>query len=311
MALGLSIAVALVGMALADGTPHATTSTTRTASIRTTPIRAAPIRALPTAPPRVGPTLIGPAVQWPAHGQAAVAIDGHGTIGSSGGHQPVPIASLAKMMTAYLILRDHPRVDDGLTLVITAQVVADTEARRRRDESVVAVRAGETLTERQALTAILLPSANNIAVALAARDAGSNREFVDRMNRAARTLGMKDTHYTDPSGYDPGTVSTAVDQLRLTMVVMRIPAFAELVGQRQADLPVAGRVRNTNTLLGHDGFIGTKTGSDAAAGGCLAFAVERRVGPTTTRVFGVVLGQRDGALLPAALSAARRLVGTG
>jgi serine-type D-Ala-D-Ala carboxypeptidase (penicillin-binding protein 5/6) len=284
-ALALSIAVALAGMAWAAGSPHASKASND------------PPKSVPTTP-----------IQWPGHGQAAVAISGGALIGSSGGRQPVPIASLAKMMTAYLVLRDHPRVDDGFSLTITPAIVSDTAARRRRGESVVAVRAGEILTEQQALTAILLPSANNIAVALAARDAGSVTAFVDKMNRVARGLAMTQTQYTDPSGYDPATVSTALDQLRLTSVVMHLPAFARLVALRAADLPVVGRVRNTNTLVGRDGFIGTKTGSDTAAGGCLAFAVERRRGSATALVFGVVLGQRGGALIPAALAAARRLV---
>ena len=88
---------------------------------------------------------------------------------------------------------------------------------------------------------------------------------------------------------------------------MHVPAFAALVRLEYADIPVAGRVRNTNTLLGHDGFVGTKTGSDSAAGGCLAFTRVRHVATRVVVVFGVVLGQRGGALIPAATVAARRL----
>ena len=118
------------------------------------------------------------------------------------------------------------------------------------------------MTERQALQALLLPSANNIAAVLARWDAGSADRFVARMNATARSLGMTHTRYTDPSGYDDATVSTAADQVRIVDRAMRLPVFASIVATPSATLPVAGTVHNTNTLLGHDGFVGVKTGSD-------------------------------------------------
>src|SRR5439155_27299219 len=128
-----------------------------------------------------------------------------------------------------------------------------------------------------------LPSANNIAVALARWDAGSEEGFVARMNAAARSLGMTHTRYTDPSGYDDATVSTAADQLRLVDRAMGLPVFASIVATPSATLPVAGTVRNTNRLLGYDGFVGIKTGSDDAAGGCFAFRAIRWIdGKRTT-----------------------------
>jgi D-alanyl-D-alanine carboxypeptidase len=81
------------------------------------------------------------------------------------------------------------------------------------------------------------------------------------MNAAARSLGMTHTRYTDPSGYDDATVSTAADQVRIVDRAMRLPVFASIVATPSATLPVAGTVHNTNTLLGHNGFVGVKTGS--------------------------------------------------
>src|SRR5581483_7714068 len=101
-------------------------------------------------------------------------------------------------------------------------------------------------------------------------DAGSEDRFVARMNAVARALGMTHTRYTDPSGYDDATVSTAADQVRIVVSAMRVPAFAEIVAMPATTLPCAGTVRNTDTLLGRDGFVGVKTGSDDAAGGCFA-----------------------------------------
>src|SRR5712672_2935886 len=134
-------------------------------------------------------------------------------------------------MTAYLVLRDHPlRLgQDGPTITLTDADMADTDRRRRQRESVVPIAAGEQLTERQALQALLLPSANNIAVVLARWDAGSMERFVARMNATARSLGMTHTRYTDPSGYHDTTVSTAVDQVRIVDRAMRLLVFVSIV----------------------------------------------------------------------------------
>ena len=250
-----------------------------------------------------------PGTVWPAHGQAAVQI-GRSRV-QAGPHQDAAaIASLTKVMTAYLVLRDHPlgAGQDGPTITLTDADVADTDSRRRQQESVVPIAAGEQLTERQALQALLLPSANNIAAVLARWDAGSVDRFVARMNATARSLGMTHTRYTDPSGYDDATVSTAADQVRIVDRAMRLPVFARIVATPSATLPVAGTVHNTNTLLGHNGFVGVKTGSTAAAGGCFAFRAIRWIGGTRTTITGVVLGQPGHDQIAAGLAAADAMV---
>jgi D-alanyl-D-alanine carboxypeptidase (penicillin-binding protein 5/6) len=234
-----------------------------------------------------------PSTVWPAHGQAAFVKAGQSQVQASPNQHAAPIASVAKVMTAYLVLRDHPLHpgQDGPTITLTDADVADTDRRRRQGESVVSIAAGEQLTERQALQALLLPSANNIAAVLARWDAGSEDRFVARMNATARSLGMTHTRYTDPSGYDDATVSTAADQVRIVDRVMRLPVFASIVATPSATLPLAGTVHNTNTLLGHDGFVGVKTGSTDAAGGCFAFRAIRWIDGKQTTITGVVLGQ--------------------
>jgi D-alanyl-D-alanine carboxypeptidase (penicillin-binding protein 5/6) len=250
-----------------------------------------------------------PSTVWPAYGQAAFARDGQ-PIHAGPNQHAAAIASVAKVMTAYIVLRDHPLRpgEDGPTITLTDGDVADTDRRRRQEESVVSVAAGEQLTERQALQALLLPSANNIAAVLARWDAGSEEQFVARMNETARSLGMTHTRYTDPSGYDDATVSTAADQVRIVDRAMRLPVFAGIVGTASATLPVAGTVHNTNALLGHDGFVGVKTGSDDAAGGCFAFRAVRWVDGKRTTITGVVLGQAGRDRIAAGLAAAAALV---
>jgi len=247
---------------------------------------------------------------WPAHGQAAFVLGGQSQVQAGPNQHAAAIASVAKVMTAYVVLRDHPLEpgEDGPTITLTDADVADTDRRRRQQESVVSIAAGERLTELQALEALLIPSANNIAAVLARWDAGAELRFVVRMNATARSLGMTRTRYTDPSGYDDGTVSTAADQVRIVERAMRLPVFASIVATPRVTLPVAGTVDNTNALLGHDGFVGVKTGSDNAAGGCFAFRAVRWIDGTRTIITGVVLGQPGHDRIAAGLAAADAMV---
>jgi D-alanyl-D-alanine carboxypeptidase (penicillin-binding protein 5/6) len=246
---------------------------------------------------------------WLRRGQGAYVL-GNGRPAVSPHEQPVPIASLAKVMTAYLVLKHYPlhAGDSGRRFVVGQDDVVDTETRRREGQSIVNVRAGEQLTERDALMAILLPSANNIAVLVARQVSGSVPSFVAEMNQTAHALGMSHTTYTDPSGYDDGTVSTALDQLRLAQLVAKDETLAAMMATRTYWLPVAGEVTNTNALLGQDGFVGMKTGSDQAAGGCLMFRAMWHTESGNRSVIGVVLGQRGHSLITAGLYAAKQLV---
>jgi D-alanyl-D-alanine carboxypeptidase (penicillin-binding protein 5/6) len=250
-----------------------------------------------------------PTLAWPREGEAAVEIEGLGSFGASGANVPVPIASVAKLMTAYLTLRTHPLSagQDGFTITVTPAQAAEEQRRAAEGQSVVPVRAGERLSERKALQALMLPSANNVAAMLAAYDAGSIEAFVAKMNAQARALGMRSTTYTDPSGFMDTTVSTAADQLELAQAAMRVPTLAAIVDMPAARLPLAGVVGNYNQLVGHDGYVGIKTGSDRNAGGCLVFAKRLAVDGRRVTVLGVVLGQREGPLIEAALSSAQRL----
>ena len=253
-----------------------------------------------------------PEPAWPAGGQAALVAQGIGSLGSAGGDEPRPIASLAKVMTAYLTLRKYPLSGTGGGFGLTVSPAEARSAVRdaEQDQSVVAVRAGERLDERQLLEALLVPSGDNIARMLAEYEAGSVSRFVAEMNRTARALGMDQTTYTDPSGYQPTTVSDARDQLRVFERTMRFAAFRQIVSMSGVSLPVAGKVKNYDPLIS-DGFYG-KTGSDSEAEGCLAFFKNLKVAGRRLAVVGVVLDQGEGSatsvILAAAAAAARRLV---
>jgi D-alanyl-D-alanine carboxypeptidase (penicillin-binding protein 5/6) len=268
-----------------------------------------PVIALPASYTIPGGT---PKLTWPRRGQAALAVSGLGTVGLSGAAKAVPIASVTKVMTAYVILRDHPldAGESGPHLTVTAAEAAAYPGQVAQHQSLVPVAAGEVLTERQALEALLLPSADNIAQILARWDAGTPARFVTKMTAMAARLGMKHTRYTDPSGLSATTKSTAADQVLLGQRAMTVPALAGIVAMSSATIPVAGRITNYNSLLGDDGFVGIKTGSTSAAGGCLLFAVQREVGGHQVLVVGAVLGQTGGSLygLSTALSKSEKLV---
>ncbi|MGP3949248.1 D-alanyl-D-alanine carboxypeptidase [Streptomyces sp. 7N604] len=254
-----------------------------------------------------------PSMPWPATGQAAVGVDGLGSFGTFGEQKPVPIASVAKTMTAYVILKDHPlkKGTHGDTIPVDKKAEDDAKL-GAQNESVVETEEGETLTEYEALQAIMIASANNVARLLARWDAnGSEKAFVEKMNDAAKDLGMKNTTYTDPSGLDATTVSTAEDQVKLGRKVMQDPVFREIVAQPSYKDRNGTVQQNWNRLVPFHG-VGIKTGTSTAAQGNLLFAAEKRVGGTTQLIIGAVLRQppapSDNSILTGAVDASKPLI---
>jgi D-alanyl-D-alanine carboxypeptidase (penicillin-binding protein 5/6) len=247
-----------------------------------------------------------PRFDWPGGGQAALAIGGTSIVAAHGSQSPTPIASITKVMTALLVLRRHPlsAYQSGPTLTVTPAEVAVYRRDRAAGDSVVKVRAGEHLTERQALEGLLVPSGDNIAPLLADWVAGSESAFVRQMNAEAHALGLSETHYADASGVAPGTVSDAFDQVRLAALAESQPAFRQIVALPQVTLPDAGVQYNVNALLGRDGIVGIKTGSTPQAGGCFVFAADRRIAGRTITLLGAILHQMPTARQPSILDAA-------
>ncbi|KFG74472.1 D-alanyl-D-alanine carboxypeptidase [Streptomyces mutabilis] len=251
-----------------------------------------------------------PGIPWPSSGQAALDVQGIGTFGSSGEQKPVPIASVAKVMTAYVILRDHPLKSgaDGPMIEIDQAAEDQSDA---VDESTVNVYAGDKISQREALDAILIASANNVARLLARWDAGSEKAFVEKMNAAAKDLGMTDTTYTDPSGLNDTTVSTAVDQVKLAKAAMESVAFREVAQKMSYDDYRGKNHPNWNQLVGHNGVVGIKTGTTTSALGNLVFAAKKEVGGETRTIVGAVVRQpatADKGILAAALDSSDKLI---
>ncbi|MGW2647066.1 D-alanyl-D-alanine carboxypeptidase [Streptomyces sp. NPDC001393] len=250
-------------------------------------------------------------IPWPATGQAALDVQGIGTFGNSGDQKPVPIASVAKVMTAYLILRDHPLKSgqDGPKILIDKAAEQQSDAGQ---ESTVRVTAGDRISEREALEAILLPSANNVARLLARWDSRSEQAFTEKMNAAARSLGMTNTKYTDPSGLTASTVSTAVDQVKLARAAMQQPVFREVAAMMSYNDYKGVNHSNYNRLVGHNNVVGIKTGTSTAALGNLVFAAKQQVGGETRTIIGAVLRQPaggfDNTIISGVLDAGDKLI---
>jgi D-alanyl-D-alanine carboxypeptidase (penicillin-binding protein 5/6) len=195
-------------------------------------LRPLPVIAATTflpATPRLG--AIPPVLPWPTTGSAALSVAGLGSIGTHGPQTALPLASTAKIMTALVILDDHPLklTEQGPTVPVTAADVATYLNEKNQGQSVFPLAAGEQLSEYQALQALLVPSGNNIAELLAAWDAGSSGAFVDKMNAKAAALQLGQTHYVDSSGLSPLSVGSPQDLIALARSVLNNPVFAEIV----------------------------------------------------------------------------------
>ncbi|MFD7526527.1 D-alanyl-D-alanine carboxypeptidase [Streptomyces sp. NPDC059849] len=234
---------------------------------------------------------------WPGEGQGAVEVEGVGSLGTYGNQKPAPIASVAKIMTAYVILQDHPITGKQNGGLIEVDKKAGEEA-NRPDESTAPIQEGQKYTQRQMLQLLMIPSGNNVARLLARWDAKTEKAFVERMNAAAKDLGMTDSTYTDPSGLEPTTRSTPADQLKLAKAVMQNDVFREIVNMPQADIPGIGKtIYNNNVILLEPGVSGIKTGSSTPAGGNLVWAADTVIDGKSRRVVGAVMGaQLDGTL---------------
>lgn len=235
-----------------------------------------------------------PPLPWPAKGSAAVAINNLGLVASSGNEQPLPAASVTKVMTALVVLEDKKlkKGESGPTITLTSADVQIYQQAVANKESVVAVQAGEQLTELQALEGLLLPSGNNLAVSLAIWDAGSVDAFVAKMNARAARLHLTNTKFADVSGANPSSVSTPSDLIALGMEAMKTQeVFAQIVAMGQAELPVAGTVYNVDAVLGQSGIIGIKTGSGLDSGANFLFAASISADNFSVVIYGCVMGQ--------------------
>lgn len=235
-----------------------------------------------------------PRLPWPSAGEAALSVPGLGSLGQDHDTRPVPIGALSAVLTAYVILKDHPLStggDTGPTIAVTPQTLAAYKAGSAAGEPEVTVSSGESLTELEALEGLLIDSGNDMGFLLADWDAGSMSAFVTKMDLAAVFLGLRHTRIMEPSVADDAIISTPSDLIRVAEAAMRIPIFRQIVSLGEVTLPEAGLQYNPNFVLGENGVVGIEAGSDTIANGCYLFAAQKMVSGQTVTLYGAVLGQ--------------------
>jgi D-alanyl-D-alanine carboxypeptidase (penicillin-binding protein 5/6) len=256
-------------------------------------------RPLPTLQPTVtySKTTNAAAVSlpWPGYGEEAVGAVGYGVLATNGPQTPLPTASTIKILTALAVLKEKPLVlgEQGPTIIITQADVDSYNKYVAEDGSVARVAVGEQISEYQALQALLLPSANNMAETLARWAYGSIDGYATAANQLAVQLGMTATTVTDPSGFLPSTASSAHDLTVLGLNAMQDPVIAQIVGQATAVIPVQGTIHNVNQFLGEDGIIGIKTGNNDQDLGVYLFAAKHDVSGHSITIVGTVMDAQD------------------
>ena len=226
--------------------------------------------------------LAAPAVAAPPTVNARAYVIENGAtgevLGAKAGARQLPMASITKLMTVLLAL-EHAKLNAHVTIGPGTQVGGSS----------IYLRQGEQLAVRELVEAALIQSANDSAVALADYVGHGNRaRFVALMNKRARQLGLRSTHFVRPDGLDaPGHVSTARDLTELGRVLMRKPFVRHVVAMHDATIAGGRHLATWNDLLGtFPGVIGVKTGHTGNAGWCQVAAVR---GPGVT-VYATILG---------------------
>jgi D-alanyl-D-alanine carboxypeptidase (penicillin-binding protein 5/6) len=255
------------------------------APVRSRPVDHSPLLSPPRAP-RIrmsGVDAFRLRFSKPPHAALLFNVDNGEVLARYKPYQRLPIASLTKIMTALLVTE---AAGPGERVMITSDPL------HYGGTGVGVLPRGKRVRLETLLNGLLIVSGNDTAIALADHVSGSQRRFVDQMNRRAKLLGLRCTHYVSPHGLEPQNRSCARDLAVLTRLAMRDRRITRIVRRRGASLPFpikGGRL----VLFGHNplirdlhypGAIGLKTGYIDASGHCFV-GVARRHG----RTLGVVL----------------------
>lgn len=236
------------------------------------------------------------ALDWPTDTASAIgAVGFDGVLDSHGTAAPLPIASISKVITALVVLDEHPIADgeQGPSLTFGASDVALWDGYRRDGGKTEPVEAGLELTQRQVLQVTLVASANNYAASLAQWAFGSQAAFVTATREWLRSNGLTETTIVEPTGMSASNTSSVADLLDLGKIALANTTVASIVDDSTVDLPFIGIIHNTNKLLGIANIDGIKTGTLEQAGACLLFSADYIVGGSTVTIVGVVLGAAD------------------
>ncbi|MBX3099752.1 MAG: D-alanyl-D-alanine carboxypeptidase [Salinibacterium sp.] len=265
----------------------------------------APIQPIdPTVEAYTPPAAVAPVVGFPAYGASGVGAVGYpGVLASAGSTEPLPIASISKIITALVVLDAHPlalgETGPNVTFGDIDQGFYDAQL---ADGGVVEwVYPGQVMTQRNVMNVMLMESANNYAESLASWGYGSEAAFVDAARSWLARHGLTNTSIDEPTGVSPNNRSTVGDLIEIGKLAEANPVIAEIVSTQSMFVPEIGTIENRNGLLGVDGVDGIKTGTLDEAGSCLLFSQDHTVGSTVITIVGVVLGGPDHATIDAAI----------
>lgn len=234
---------------------------------------------------------------WPTYGYAAYGVPSdklYATSNESG--DAVPIASLAKVITALAVLKAKPLESgsQGPAIQLTDADVALVSEYAQKSGVFLPVISGTEISERQALEATLLLSANNVSDTLVIWAFGSMDAYVTYANTMLQEMGLEKTRVADASGFSPDTVSTPEELVELGFAFMSNPVLREITSQEQAVIPSTGIIKNYNAFANTDGLLGIKIGNTDEAGLCyMAAEVLTKDDGSEEISIAVVLGADD------------------
>ncbi len=220
------------------------------------------------------PELTAPPIE--AQAATAVVIDaGSGrTLVAKDAHRRVPIASTTKVMSAIVVLRAQPNLEEVVTV---------SPAAASQTGSLMGIAAGERLSKRALLQGSLLVSGNDAIYALAEHQGGV-AAFVSGMNQTAHQLGLTESQFRDPAGLDDQGTSSANDLVQLLRYALTFETFREIIASPSIEISSSTdhyELTNSNRLVRGDeplyfpDSLGGKTGFTPDAGHCLVAAARR------------------------------------
>ena len=249
------------------------------------------------------PVAAAAAPAWPAAGAAATAVDGLGTTAATTA-DAASIASITKLVTALMVLDQRPLAvgEPGADFAFTSADRREYRDYRADGQSALDVPVDGVLSQYQMLQGLLIGSANNYADRLVAELWPNDTVYARAANAWLQQRGLGGVTVVDPSGIDSDNAADPASLVALGRAALANPVIAEIVRTPSVELPGAGLVENTNSLLAIDGVVGLKTGTLFESFNLVA-AQDATVGDQSVRAYAVVTGQPDDETRSAAAAA--------
>ncbi len=233
-------------------------------------------------------------VEFPEEGVYAVGSLYEGTIKTNESPEPIPMASITKVITALVVLDKAP---------ITPGEQGDTITLEQKDEdyywkyasllgTITDVTAGEQMSQYDILQTMLLASSNNMSDTLVDHYFGSVDAYVEQANAYLLREGFSKTTVVDATGFEPGSVSTPSELIHVGQLALRNPIIAEIARKKEASMPIAGTVPNYNVLIDEPHVTGLKPGFTDEAGSTLLFSADVPVNDGTKSVIAVAMNHQ-------------------